>query len=286
VFCGDDTVPLTKEHIFADWIADLYGRMPTGISQVVDHEGNAKTWSKNAFQDTVRIVCQERCNGGWMSNLEQRTKPILGPIITKGWTTPLSPASQATIAFWAVKTALVLDHFYQAVRVVPDSEYPALYAAQQPLRSHMVWIARRNSPGDNLASSLKQQVGEIQIPADNPQLEAQVRADIASGKVMYRITFSVGYLVLQVFGQNLTGGVNITEGTGNVDIAHRIWPSQGQITWPPAKSIEIVGGLPGFHGMFGGPPAPVAPPPTLAAPPRLSRKERRAAERAARKLRG
>ena len=276
VFCGDDTVPMTREHIFSDWIADLYGEMPRGISQVVDDEG-IKTWSQRAFQDTVRIVCQDRCNGGWMSRLEGRVKPILGPMITKGWATTLSPASQALIAFWAVKTALVLDYFHPTVPWYQSRSIPALYAAQQPLPSHMVWLGRRNASADCLAESIKQEISQIEVPKDDPHIQEQIRADIASGRGIYRITFGIGHVVLQVFGHTLPTRLDISEGPGNGEITHRIWPTQDHVTWPPLKSVDEMGGVRALHGLFGGPPLRTAPPPMLVPSP--NRMARRAAER-------
>ena len=115
-----------------------------------------------------------------------RVAPILGPMIKHGWITPLSLPSQADIAFWAVKTALVIDQFYPAARLIPDSEYPALYAAQQPLPAHLVWIAHRRDPRENLASSLKEPITEIQVPSDNPNLADLISADIGKGARIYR----------------------------------------------------------------------------------------------------
>lgn len=279
VFCGDDSKPLHKEHIFADWIAKIYGSMPTGISQAVDQHGITKTWGKNAFQDKVRIVCQDRCNGGWMSDLEDQIKPILGPMITKGWSTSLSPVSQREIAFWAVKTALVLDQFQPSTRVIPDSEYPALYSAQRPLPSHLVWLSRRNSPGDNLASSFKESIGTIRVPngGEGAKLTDKIRESMSEGKGLYRVTFSVGFVVFQVFGHTLPTTLDIEEGADNAEYTQRIWPPNDQIIWPPPKGIEEVGGLSGLHRMWGG-NAQAAPRPDMSAH-LPNRQERRAAPR-------
>jgi hypothetical protein len=282
VFCEDGSVPMHDEHVFANWIARLYGKMPSGIAQIIDPSGVVKTYSKRVFQDKIPIVCQERCNGGWMSRLENSVAPLLGPMIKNGWTTTLSPRSQANIAFWAVKTALVLDQFYPAARLIPDSEYPAFYAAQQPLPAHMVWIGRRNTPGDNLAASLKESINELQVPADDLRLPDLIRADIAKGQRIYRVTFSVGYVALQVFGHTLPTNLQLTEGPDNFRISQRIWPSQGHMTWPPERPLEDIGGLRGWHELFGASDLPEVPPPVLpTAQP--NRRARRAADRAKRR---
>lgn len=254
----------------------MYGRVPTGVSQLVDEQGRVTSWPKSCFQDSVKIVCQQACNGGWMSRLEQRVIPTLGPMIKKGWSTGLPPRTQQALAFWAVKTALVLDYVHAAVRVIPDAEYPALHAAQQPLPAHLVWIGRRNTVGEQLAASLKQAISEIQVPADDPDgIAVQIRASIAEGCGIYRVTFSVGHVVFQVFGHTLPGPLDIKTGPDNARILHQIWPPQGHITWPPERSIEVVGGVGGLHSLFGGPVPPNVPPPSLSVRP--NRKARRAA---------
>ncbi len=275
VFCGNDAVPMTKEHIFANWIAGLYGHMPTGISQIVDTNGVVRVWGTRVFQDRIGIVC-ENCNGGWMSQLEGRVSQILGPIIKSGWTSSLSPVSQSDIAFWAVKTAFVMDHMYREERLIPDSEYRAFYDARQPLPSHMVWIAERSNPADNLASSLKEQVLEIQVPSNNQDLAARISDDIAAGARIYRVTFSVGHLAVQVFGHTLPTTFDVTEGPGNHEFTRRIWPASSQtIIWPPPRPIEDIGGLRGLHEMFGETSLPRIPRPIQ----QSNRKARRAARR-------
>ncbi len=274
VFCGDDTVPLHKEHIFGDWIARLYGKPLTGFSQIVLPDGTAKTWGRRAFQEKVRIVCQENCNGGWMSKLEQQVIPILSPMILNGWNTQLPPRTQTTLAFWAVKTAMVLDHLFRSLRVIPDSECKGLYAARQALPANFVWIGFRSTPGINLVSSLKEAVSQLQLPADEPELGKLILADAANGRAMYRVTFSVGHVAFQVFGHTFPANLAIVEGPGNFNYTQRIWPVQTSAPWPPPRPIEDLGGLLGLHALFGGPPPPESPPPVV--PP--NRKARRAAE--------
>jgi hypothetical protein len=59
-----------------------------------------------------RFVVCPACNGGWMSTLENRAKPvmtplILGTVVSKG--TELTDASINTINTWMTKTTILLD---------------------------------------------------------------------------------------------------------------------------------------------------------------------------------
>jgi hypothetical protein len=64
----------------------------------------------DALSVVLPQVCVQ-CNTGWMSDLEQRTRPVLGPML-RGPALPVSldPAQQATLATWAVKTSLLVTY--------------------------------------------------------------------------------------------------------------------------------------------------------------------------------
>lgn len=279
VFCGDSSQRLTDEHVMADWIGKDFGQIPTGISQITNAKGELTQWPSAPFSDVVKIVCQDRCNGGWMSDLEAAVKPILGPMMTRGWVTTLSAPTQQTLAFWAVKTALVIEHLHPRHRVVGDSEYGGLFAAQQPLPTHVVWIGRRNSPGDNLVSSLKESLNRIQVPADNHKMTQAIRQATDNGARMYRFTFSIGHVVFQVFGHNIPMTLQIEGGTGFHDVVQQIWPPKSDVTWPPPKSVESVGGTEGLHRAWGSTSRPTPEPSDETVPEPRNRAEKRAASR-------
>lgn len=64
----------------------------------------------DALSVVLPRVCV-RCNTGWMKQLEDRTAPVLGPmLLDPPLPVVLDPARQATLATWAVKTSLLLGH--------------------------------------------------------------------------------------------------------------------------------------------------------------------------------
>lgn len=120
VFCSDPHAPLTEEHLFADWVSKSFGDIGSLI-ELRNAEGEiAFSWKGTAFQDVLKIVCDKNCNNGWMSDLENKVSPILGPMMET-----LTTSQQANLASWAVKTVLVADHLDRLNRFVPDSEYQA-----------------------------------------------------------------------------------------------------------------------------------------------------------------
>jgi hypothetical protein len=85
IFCGG--LPLTREHIWADWFrAHLPRTLPFYHSgRIVLNEDNTRTrnskkMSGDPRSKKLRIVCN-KCNNGWMSDLQNATKPILTPLL-------------------------------------------------------------------------------------------------------------------------------------------------------------------------------------------------------------
>src|SRR5688572_1073913 len=83
-FCGRNDSPLTREHVFADWIAREFPG--PDFTTFYPETGQKGYFSKNRFHMVIRKVC-ERCNNGWMSRLEGETKPILLPLMRANRTT-------------------------------------------------------------------------------------------------------------------------------------------------------------------------------------------------------
>ncbi len=139
VFCGRGKV--TLEHVWPHWIIELIAERFTDTSVTV-------TWGKDRERiapgpdATVKRVCNA-CNNGWMSRLEDRAKPILGPMIM-GDNIPitLAPSSQRTLASWALKTALMLDFLHSGSKpVFPASAYSSFFRDGQPSRRTAIWMA-------------------------------------------------------------------------------------------------------------------------------------------------
>jgi hypothetical protein len=152
IFCGDDRNRLTDEHVFGDWIGNLFATPATGIAQLVNAEGKVQQWAQVPFQQKVKVVCV-KCNTGWMSDLEGKVKPILMPMLL-GQRQEVRAQTQKLLAFWAVKTALVIDHLQPKARVVPETEYGGLYGLRSPLPTHLVWLGHGTVPRDRTGDLL------------------------------------------------------------------------------------------------------------------------------------
>jgi len=115
LFC--DSTALTREHIWPDWIVKLLpnekgfraGRdahtYPLGQSVP---DSAYQWWKKSSLEQQVRAVCGD-CNNGWMSKIEQRTVPILTPLLNGVYPNIILKREQRILAVWACLRAFVFE---------------------------------------------------------------------------------------------------------------------------------------------------------------------------------
>src|SRR5262249_20846943 len=118
IFCGRRG-QLSKEHVFPDWLSQLFPKSPSDT-----HQHGTVTWKTapdgkpfrtpvirrrqgQAGSKKVRTVC-ETCNNGWLSVLENTTKPLLSEIV-RGRARLLDNSDQLILATWIAKTAMVAE---------------------------------------------------------------------------------------------------------------------------------------------------------------------------------
>ena len=112
IYCGG--AGLTKEHIWGNWLKNH-------IPRDMPHYSQYSAWVHPTHTDAVqkkhpgdihsrkpRIVC-ELCNTGWMSRLQETTKPILLPLIG-GKKTELTPRDQRCLAAWCCMVAMNAEY--------------------------------------------------------------------------------------------------------------------------------------------------------------------------------
>ena len=111
-FCGPTKKPLTKEHVWPQWVSRLlFGRH--GSDHFVHRRtvGNTvSNWTSHDFDVTTRKVCSD-CNGRWLSEFENRIKAIASQLIVgdNAVAVALAPESRALLAAWAYKMAMLLE---------------------------------------------------------------------------------------------------------------------------------------------------------------------------------
>ena len=103
LFCGEGN--LTIEDVWPKW---LLGICPPRRITVTGLDKKPLSWAGPAAAIRARVVCQ-RCNNGWMSDLESAVCKFLKPLI-EGASEPvfLSVTEQLQLGAWLTKTAMVI----------------------------------------------------------------------------------------------------------------------------------------------------------------------------------
>lgn len=231
VFCGQ-VEDLHRQHIWPDW---LTGAVPWGHDMHTHSKISGERQvihQAPPFTRTVRAVCQRRCNGGWMSQLENAAKqPLLAMILGK--TQPLDRDTQDVVAFWALQTAFMFAAT-DRVKYIPESHYHELYAGRALSKGAAPWRPIRKANVLMYAYSGTQTHGGYHPQQLEPRLAAGEDVRLPRGSKAYGVTMSLGHLVMQIFAHNVEKLDFILDPTGFEDAAFRIFPNVSEaVSWPP-----------------------------------------------------
>lgn len=238
LFCQN--TPLTKEHVLPQWLRQHY----PDISAINEFTANPKKrWTTQLFDLTARVVCKQ-CNEGWMSDLENKFKPLFNEMISlKKYN--LDELKQSTIALWVQKTVLMLNQATPGGIKITSETYDEIYQSKKATRRVMVWLGWRMKYGQNtndpLASFTIKQVDSVQVPSN---ILDEVKKQISKGGFGWKTTLAIGPLVFELMGHNM----NVTmEIRGNTKTMKTIQPFYEDIEWPLEWPIEAEGGLEAVH---------------------------------------
>lgn len=229
VFCTG--TPVTREHVWPRWARTLWaqeGPLPH-FQQVVQDERNnvERAWRREACSTTVAAVCQG-CNNGWMSALEQTAKTMLEPML-HGRGRVLHAGGQRTLAAWALKTAMMVEHTHGAARhVIGRGDYAHLMKQAEPSERVLVWMAAY--AGQHIA--MGRMYGLDADMATGPDPDRGSR-DIWGATIMF------GPVVFQLFGSDIS---ELLEGVQlSVPGCHQLWPYAESFTWTPKPALDDYG---------------------------------------------
>jgi hypothetical protein len=230
IFC-DEPIRLTKEHLWSKWTRRLV-RYDTlkheyehRVFNVAGVARTVKTISGDARNRGLKTVCK-KCNGGWMSAIEEWAKPRLAPLI-KGDAAFLNRDDQIALATWIAMKTMVAEYFDPTEAAITLSERQFLRDRRRvPTPNWQIWIGnyeRTSWAGQwvhgsmSIAPSVRTEGRDPRVP--NTQTT----------------TFVVGKLYANVFSSEILGLIRgVSLGPRAIGKVARIWPVQEEfITWPP-----------------------------------------------------
>lgn len=231
IFCGHTGV--SKEHLFADWLADIFprdaqSRRRSVYTQWLDESGPHTPAEKRGLEEghlgskKLRVVCQG-CNAGWLSRLEERAKPILIPLIA-GNRFNLTTEAQALLSTWAAKTAMVAEHLRATENGTSQDERAALMSTDIPPANWFVWIAAYWGERWRDLS-----IGQIRVASNPTPVSKPSRARYYG----HATTFTVGHILFCVVNGS---DPNFPRHFGRFEVEGliQLWPARARsILWPP-----------------------------------------------------
>jgi hypothetical protein len=88
----------------------------------------------------IRVVCKN-CNNGWMSRLQQESKPLLVPFFEGRWP-DIHRKTQGTLAAWATMFTMVLEFADTTTRFTTQEERTSFFKTKQSPTNWFVYVGR------------------------------------------------------------------------------------------------------------------------------------------------
>lgn len=146
IFCGNDNV--NKEHIFPVWLGEIFDvqekRTPLIRKRITEYptldiENFCKTSGRPITSFQIKKFC-EGCNGGWMSQLEEKTKRIYLKIKNCLLWLRLSDEEIDTLIAWSVLKTIEWELTSEETSSIPKSEIEYFYKHRTPPPNWMIRI--------------------------------------------------------------------------------------------------------------------------------------------------
>jgi hypothetical protein len=245
VFCGTTTgriSDLTDEHAVPRWARDAFD-IQDWVTLTIGSGPDSSTKEQVGRIRHLNIVLRKqlchRCNNEWLGGLERTVQPILQPmaLLTEPQVT-LGPAAQKLLAFWAVKTAFMLELAFRRNGydrrpikgyVPTDLELAWLWAHSEPPPRSKVWLGAWDC--------------QRQVPVNYQPSGAPVPTEDGAPVTGHLTTFTLGFAAFQVFTVDFLAADQHRAVRWNTHVPDTlapalipIWPQQlvaRDITWPP-----------------------------------------------------
>jgi hypothetical protein len=233
IFCRG--AGLSREHIWADWLKRYIPKNMTNYDSLsaTVHETHAEFRHRRHGGDlrsrTLRVVCKS-CNNGWMSQLQQRAKPYLLPLIA-GDVTAFDARAQEILSAWVAMFVMVAEHFDRYKVVSSQQERRFLWKNQKAPSNWKIWI------GDYQKENWKGLLARFCVPISSKKHRIKRMDNGLPRPNTQAVTFVVGRLYVHV----ASSATDIFEHwhLNRPDLLVQIWPVRRNIVaWPPTTMTD------------------------------------------------
>jgi hypothetical protein len=231
IFCNNKAS--TGEDAWPKW---LMKRFPASNTSYMDAERGGKKlriWSMSKPKLVVNWLCA-KCNNGWMSLIESKTKPVLVSILDDKLSA-IDSSSQSTLACWAVKTSMVLECLYPNRTWFYTNDERQLMRTTQTLPPRTsVWIAKCVEP-KNIYSAAK----DLRTSLDDNGVHAYATT-MAFGSIAFQV---VSIKTPETIPESVSITYDVTEGPWEKTLL-QVWPViHESLEWPAGYGLNSELGL-------------------------------------------
>lgn len=226
-FCPE-LADITGEHLWPDWFGRKLGRRKYDFSRM-RQDGILDHWPKWALNEKANVVCG-KCNSGWMSDLENKTKAATNGMALYCSAVVLTARDIALIAANAFKAAVVAD-------LMHDNRPPFF-----PLLQRRKFAATLTIPAgvQMWLASMARQRGLFK------SYYFATKPGTSSGFEFNVFTYGLGHLMIQVVSSRWKKKAHrrhafpprLTQNPAWDSVSIPFWPSDDtQVSWPPSHHL-------------------------------------------------
>ena len=234
IFCG--RTDMSREHVWADWLRNYIPKNMSCYSSLLavaypTHTEFKKQKISGDIQGRkLRVVCEQHCNNGWMSRLQERAKPYVLPLVL-GEATALGAAAQGIVAAWIAMTITVAEYFDPSKAAVSPTQRRYLCRNQAVPPNWKIWI------GHYVRGNWRAHLVHHPLPISSAQHRIR-RIDSGSPQPNTQTTaFVVGQLY--IFAASSTTDVfDRWQVPGEGAKLAQIWPIRRNIVAWPTKTLS------------------------------------------------
>lgn len=229
-WCG--ATPLSREDLIPQWLLAVLAEISPSADgfnsawDYVDRTGDtSRTFPQRRPEIVVRSVC-EPCNNGWMSDLEARTMPVLGPLV-RGSGARLSIDDQLVLACWAAKTVALLDTFQAGSIMLSEIDKAQIRLDRVAPTGFHIRLGYRTDAVETPTN--------LYLAGMNARL---VGTSVTSNPDQngFAVTIGIGHVAICVYGGPAFDAPERWRDGGNLPMM--VWPpTPAGLSWPPTAPI-------------------------------------------------
>lgn len=228
IFC--EGTQISKEHVYANWMRP-YIKEWNGTTHRVTYapvsgdempliESGALTLKGDHRSRGLKVVCT-KCNNGWMSEIQNKAKPIMLPLLEdRAW--HLSRAGQELVAKWAILFTMVYEFADPRTATISSAQRTSFRLNTKPPKNWIIWIAKfRGVDRSGVAFHRALQIIEHPYEAARVANENKAQFTIGAAGQFFFVTFHAAS------DFHFVHSAEILKKLGNSLRFKRIWPRTG-----------------------------------------------------------